>query len=111
MPGELDQISLQIGRLLSSQEAQAERGSSMLKKLDDISQKVTTIGGVVENISESHEELKRQVNSGIVKDIDDLKALKNRGLGIIAAVSVIAGSAAAAIGKMIAKASAIIAGP
>ncbi len=103
MAGDLDQISMQIGRILSNNEESGRVREAMFRKLDEIGEKLTMVKGAVETVALSHTQLQAKVEGKVMPAIEEMKALKQRGIGIITAVGVLAGGASAGATKIIGK--------
>ena len=81
---ELDALSEIIGTLRAEVKENRRQHDASFKKLDGIENKLTELSGQLKLLAESHSDLKLQVNEEIKPTIADYKAMKNRGMGVIA---------------------------
>ncbi len=103
MSDNLDQISLQIGRIQSTLEEGTRQREALFRKLDLLGDNMSEVKGAVRSVSERHDALKSKVDAQVMPAIEDMKAMKSRGLGIMAGVALAAGGASAGVTKLVAK--------
>jgi hypothetical protein len=103
MSGDLDQISLQIGRIQSVLEEGTRQRDAMFRKLDTMADRLSEVGGRVAMVADGHANLKAKIDGQIIPAIDDMKSLKAKGLGVLAAIGLLAGGAGSGITKILAK--------
>ncbi len=93
MSGELDQISMQIGRILSTQEEANRVREALFRKIDSLADNMTEVKGVIKAVSDGHSELKAKIDGKVMPAIEDMKLGKAKMTGFAAAVGLLAGAA------------------
>lgn len=89
MTDDLHDISVVIGRLeAENNEAQRQR-DAMFKKLDRISDDITKLRGAVEMLAKDHASTAKKVHEDIMPTINEVRNLKQRGMGIIAFIGLV----------------------
>ena len=96
---ELDALSEIVGTLRAEVKENRRQHDASFKKLDGIENKLTELSGQLKLLAESHSDLKLQVNEEIKPTIADYKAMKNRGMGVIAFVGLLGSGVGAGIFK------------
>mgnify|MGYP003661569116 CR=1 FL=1 len=100
MSNELNEVSTAIGRLMAvSEEGQRQR-EAMFRKLDEIANTVHQSIGQAKLVSVEVENVKKKINE-FQPVIDEMKTLKQRGIGALAVIGIGAGSISAAITKLV----------
>jgi hypothetical protein len=103
MSGDFDQISLQVGRILSAVEEGGRQRDAMFRKLDGLGDKISEVKGALQSVTDSHTALKTKVETQIIPAIEDIKATKARAYGLLAGVAMLAGGASAGLTKAVSK--------
>jgi hypothetical protein len=99
--GELHDVSLQIGRLLESQEESSRGRVAMSNKIDDVHSAVHELTSMMKDFSRNHDDLKRQVQDEIVPVVREFVDLKSKGAGIMIGVGLAAGGVGAGLTKVL----------
>lgn len=98
---ELDQLSEIIGTLRAEVRENRRQHEAAFKKLDAIEDKLTELNGAVKLLAEGHAELKRRVDLDIAPAVSDYKAMKNKGLGVIAFIGLLGSGVGAGMFKFL----------
>lgn len=90
-------VHLMLGKLLAHSETSTTQRAAMFAKLDVMDENITKLAGSVQVAHDNHAALKSSVDRNVMPVIDDMKALKNKGIGVIATVGLIGGSVGGAL--------------
>lgn len=101
--GNVHQTSLMLGELMAASKEGQRQTAAMFNKLDDITQSIHEIGGVVKMQAEQHAALKTLVENEIKPKLDRLETLRQRGKGFAAGIGLVAGTAGAGLTALLAK--------
>ena len=100
MSDELSEVSTAIGRLMAFSEESQRQRDAMFKKLDEIANTVHQSIGQAKLVAVEVENVKKKINE-FQPVIDEMKTLKQRGIGALAVIGIGAGSISAAITKLV----------
>lgn len=81
---EIDQLSEIIGTLRAEVKENQRQHSASFKKLDSIEEKITKLAGAVELVITRMDNMEKKIATEIDPVITDYRAMKNKGLGVIA---------------------------
>jgi len=98
---ELNNFSVQIGSLLSESREATRQRVAMFKKLDIINDKQIELRGAISVLTDQHLAIKKHIDENIMPTIDDYKALKNQGIGVLGIIAILGGTAAIGISKLL----------
>lgn len=94
---EIDALSEIIGTLRAEVKENRRQHDASFKKLDAIDEKITKLTGAVEMLAADHAALKKTVLDEIKPVTEDVKAMKNKGMGVIAFIGLFSGGTGAVI--------------
>ena len=98
---EIDQLSEIIGKLNAEVAENQRQNTALFRKLDAIEEKITKMAGAVEMVASKQMELEADVKENINPVVADYKAMKNRGIGVIAFIGLASGGVGAALAKFV----------
>lgn len=98
--GALHEVSMMIGELKADMAEGHRQRDAMFKKLDIIADNVQQSIGQQAIVAADVDELKKKL-AAIQPTIDEMKTLKQRGIGALAVIGIGAGSISAAITKLV----------
>jgi len=101
--GDLDQISLKIGGIEQMLIEGIRQRDQMSWKLDELGKNLAEVYGTTKSVHEGHTALKQVVDGTIIPEIKDLRSMKNKGMGFLAGVTLVAGGAGAGFAKLFSK--------
>lgn len=99
--GSIDEISSMLGRLCADNEEANRQRTAMWTKLDEMSIELTELCGTLKTLNGSHIALHGVVHNEHGPVISDVKALKQRGIGMLAGVGLFGAGGYAAISEII----------
>lgn len=92
MSRDFDEISRAIGALQNSAETTAQQTAAMWKRLDEIKSLIIQQGAAHSSAVAETAALKKHINEDIMPTIREMNALKQRGIGMLATVGLVAGT-------------------
>ena len=96
---ELDQLSEIIGTLRAEVKENQRQHSASFKKLDSIEEKINKLAGAVELVINRMDTMEKKIMTEIDPAITDYRAMKNKGLGVIAFIGLVASGTGATLAK------------
>jgi len=94
---EIDQLSEIIGTLRAEVAENQRQHAASFRKLDSIEEKITKLAGAVELIAAAQTRIENEMKEEIRPAVSDFKALKNKGLGVIAFIGLASSGIGAAL--------------
>lgn len=101
--GDLDEISLTLGKLLNGQEEAVRKQEAIFRNIDEIKGAMSEIKGSVATVTAGHTALKVDVDENVKPHIEDFKKTKQRGIGLMAGVGLGGGASGATIATLLGK--------
>lgn len=90
MSGDLHEISAAIGALRSSSEEQVRQTRAIWERIDEVKVLLIKNSAVHQMQDRSIAQLEKKMTEEVDPAIEELQALRNRGIGVIATVGVVA---------------------
>jgi len=103
MMGDIDEISRVLGELKADNAEAMRQRDAMWNKFDEVSKTCTEISGCVKMLGAQHVALSAKIDLEHAPVIADMKALKQRGIGMLAVIGLVATAAAALVGNFFEK--------
>jgi len=98
--GNLNEVSLTLGKLMNAT-SEAERTRELIfRKLDDIGNCLQKVSTNLSAVTENHAELKQQVETKIMPAVDEIKSIKQKGMGVLVGIGLLAGGSGAIVTKI-----------
>lgn len=101
MTGELNELSRAIGALQHSAEITAEQTAAMWRRLDEIKSLLVQQGADHKIAVADTAAIKEQIVKEIMPTVREMNALKQRGIGMLAMVGLVAGALGLFINRII----------
>lgn len=93
----VDEVSQLLGKFAADGEEARRQRDAMWNKLDEIGKNVISIGAKMELLAVQHASLDTVVKKEVMPTIEDMKAIKQRGIGALAVAGLFGGGVWAAI--------------
>lgn len=110
MTDQLSDIQRTLGALQAGMEMSNTQREAMFRKLDGVSDAVLKIAGSLEQAHRNHADLKADIDAKVKPAIQDMRDLKNRGIGVLIAAGAAGGGVGALASKAIAAGTKLVGG-
>jgi hypothetical protein len=82
-----------LGELVAGQKEGADARKMMMSKIDGLTASVNTLVASVKAVDDGHSALKEHVDKNVMPVISEMGNIKNRGIGLLLGVGLVAGGA------------------
>ena len=96
-----DAVARDLGKLIAKAEEAERQRAAMFRRLDEVKAQNSETHGVAKEAMSQVGDLKRHVAEKVDPVIEDYRTLKNRGIGVLAIIALLAGSIGAAGNKLL----------
>jgi uncharacterized protein YoxC len=96
----IDELSQTLGRLEAGQEQVAQQCRSLFVKYDEGTAQLHSLAATVENLGESLVDLRKAV-AQLAQETGELRRLRDRGMGMLSAMTLLGGGAGVGAAKLL----------
>ena len=98
--GNLHEVSMVLGKLVNASEDATRTREMIFQKLDNINSCLLSVSTNLKAVTENHAELSAKVENHVMPAVEEIKGIKQKGIGVLVGIGLLAGGAGSTITKL-----------